>query len=98
MAESAEHALTGVVYAAGQSRLDPLADAKQCATDAALMRDGGVNTIYVYSIDPDQNHDGCMQEFANQGIYVWLNLGDFPRTTDSVRSATRLLLSSDYRG
>ncbi|KXX77407.1 hypothetical protein MMYC01_206065 [Madurella mycetomatis] len=75
----------GVVYVAGQSRLDPLADAKQCAADAVLMRNLGVNTIYVYSIDPEQDHDGCMEEFANQGIYVWLNLGDFPRATDSLQ-------------
>lgn len=75
-----------MVYVAGQSRLDPLADAKQCAADAVLMRNLGVNTIYVYSIDPEKDHDGCMEEFANQGIYVWLNLGDFPRATDSVRS------------
>ncbi|GAB1318141.1 1,3-beta-glucanosyltransferase [Madurella fahalii] len=75
----------GVVYVAGQSRLDPLADAKQCAADAVLMRNLGVNTIYVYSIDPERDHDGCMEEFAKQGIYLWLNLGDFPRSTDSLQ-------------
>ncbi len=45
----------------------------------------GANTIYVYSVDTRNDHDGCMQEFANQGIYVWLQLGDFPRSTDTVR-------------
>ena len=34
----------------------------------------GANTIRVYRVDGSQNHDGCMQAFASQNIYVWLDL------------------------
>lgn len=34
----------------------------------------GVNTIRVYTTEPDGDHDGCMQAFASQGIYVWVDL------------------------
>jgi 1,3-beta-glucanosyltransferase GAS1 len=60
-------------------------DATQCQTDAALMKKAGINTIYVYGVITEENHDGCMQAFANQGIYIWLLLGDFPRVSSSVR-------------
>ena len=48
------------------------------------MKTASINTIYVYTIDSTQDHDGCMNAFAEQGIYVWLQLGDFPRATSSV--------------
>jgi len=38
------------------------------------MKAIGVNTIRVYAVDGKSNHDGCMQAFASQGIYVWLGL------------------------
>jgi 1,3-beta-glucanosyltransferase GAS1 len=62
-----------------------LVDAKQCKTDADLIKKLGANTIYVYSVDVRDNHDGCMKEFADQGIYVWLQMGGFPRATETVR-------------
>lgn len=34
----------------------------------------GVNTVRVYTTEPDGDHDGCMQAFASQGIYVWIDL------------------------
>ena len=34
----------------------------------------GVNTIRVYWTEPTENHDGCMQAFASQGIYAWIDL------------------------
>ncbi|KAK4226299.1 Glucanosyltransferase-domain-containing protein [Podospora fimiseda] len=66
----------GLVYVAGPDRLDPLLDTNQCRIDAALMKTLGANTIYIYSIDVEKldKHSGCMTEFANQGIYVWLQL------------------------
>ena len=48
------------------------------------MKKASINTIYVYTIDSKQDHDGCMSAFADQDIYVWLQLGDFPRATSSV--------------
>jgi 1,3-beta-glucanosyltransferase GAS1 len=40
------------------------------------MKDAGVNTVRVYTVDASLNHDGCMQAFASQGIYVWIDLAD----------------------
>ncbi len=76
---------SGVAYAPGDDESDPLLDTTRCQTDAALMKKASINTIYVYTIDSTQDHDGCMTAFAGQGIYVWLQLGDFPRATSSVR-------------
>lgn len=48
------------------------------------MKAIGVNTIRVYTVDADADHDGCMQAFASQGIYVWV---DLPTPTDSINRA-----------
>ncbi len=63
----------GVAYQAARA-FDPLVDANQCQIDAGLMKDMGVNTVRVYTVDGTQNHDGCMQAFASQNIYVWVDL------------------------
>lgn len=34
----------------------------------------GINTVRVYTTDPEGDHDGCMNTFASQGIYVWIDL------------------------
>ncbi|PVV03299.1 hypothetical protein BB560_002231, partial [Smittium megazygosporum] len=54
---------------------DPLADAVGCKRDAPVIKDLGVNTIRVYQTDYANNHDACMKEFENNGIYVMLDLG-----------------------
>jgi hypothetical protein len=76
----------GVSYIPRSSGSDPLLDTRQCQIDAAVMRKASINTVYVYVVDSQQSHDGCMKAFADQGIYVWLLLGDFPRATGSVRT------------
>lgn len=65
-----------MAYASDNKRMDPLADTGQCQIDAGLMKSLGVNTIRVYIVDGTKNHDGCMQAFASQGIYVWLDLAN----------------------
>lgn len=57
---------------------DPLIDSEQCARDIKLMKDLGVNTIRVYHVDPTASHDGCMKAFDKAGIYVTLDMDDFP--------------------
>lgn len=57
---------------------DPLIDSEQCARDIKLMKDLGVNTIRVYHVDPTANHDGCMKAFEKAGIYVTVDMDDFP--------------------
>ncbi|KAJ8125967.1 hypothetical protein O1611_g7672 [Lasiodiplodia mahajangana] len=56
---------------------DPLVDTAQCTLDASLMKTLGVNTIRVYHVDPDANHDGCMEVFANASIYAMIDMDTF---------------------
>ena len=44
------------------------------------MKDIGINTVRVYTTNSTGDHDGCMQAFASQGIYVWVDLAT-PTTT-----------------
>ncbi|KAF2020133.1 glycoside hydrolase family 72 protein [Aaosphaeria arxii CBS 175.79] len=56
---------------------DPLLDAKQCKLDADLMKEIGTNSIRVYHVDPEGDHDECMKTFEDAGIYLWLDLDTF---------------------
>ncbi|PHH61993.1 hypothetical protein CDD81_7684 [Ophiocordyceps australis] len=56
---------------------DPLMDTEQCRLDASLMKQLGVNAIRVYHVDAVANHDGCMEAFADAGIYVLVDLDTF---------------------
>ncbi|KIW02546.1 uncharacterized protein PV09_06002 [Verruconis gallopava] len=56
---------------------DPLIDTAQCQRDASLMKELGANTIRVYHVDPNGDHDGCMSAFEDAGIYVFLDLDTF---------------------
>lgn len=53
---------------------DPLSDPTACARDIVLFQDLGINTIRIYSIDPDLDHDKCMSMLAVAGIYVILDV------------------------
>ncbi|KAL2201717.1 glycolipid anchored surface protein GAS1, partial [Sarocladium strictum] len=53
---------------------DPLLDGEQCEIDAELLKELGANTIRVYGLTTDDDHDDCMKAFADAGIYVWLDL------------------------
>lgn len=61
-------------------------DTEQCKLDAALMKKLGANTIRVYHVNPTADHDGCMKAFADNGIYLLVDLDDFPTDIDPVRS------------
>ncbi|KAI9791224.1 MAG: hypothetical protein M1816_004216 [Peltula sp. TS41687] len=56
---------------------DPLVNPDQCKLDAALMKDLGANTIRVYHVDARGDHKGCMDAFAENGIYLFVDLDDF---------------------
>ncbi|KAI1179739.1 Glucanosyltransferase-domain-containing protein [Nemania sp. FL0916] len=56
---------------------DPLVNEAQCKLDAALMQKLGVNTIRVYHVDGHANHDGCMNVFADAGIYTMIDMDTF---------------------
>ncbi|KAI4135746.1 MAG: hypothetical protein LQ341_005840, partial [Variospora aurantia] len=57
---------------------DPLVDTDQCKRDAKQMQDLGANAIRVYHVDPNAEHKGCMDAFADVGIYLFVDLDDFP--------------------
>lgn len=41
------------------------------------MQKLGVNTIRVYHVDADADHDGCMEVFADAGIYTMIDMDTF---------------------
>jgi len=65
----------GIDYQPGgaSANIDPLADPKVCRPDIAKFKKLGINTIRVYSTDNSKNHDTCMNELAEAGIYVVLD-------------------------
>jgi beta-galactosidase/beta-glucuronidase len=63
---------------------DPLIDTEQCQRDANLMKELGANTIRVYHVDPNGDHDGCMSAFDDAGIYVFLDLDTFDTQIEQV--------------
>ncbi|KAF3937931.1 hypothetical protein ABW19_dt0210443 [Dactylella cylindrospora] len=68
--------IKGVAYQL-QARVDPLVNKAQCELDASLMKELGVNTIRVYQVDPTANHDDCMSVFADNGIYLFVDLANY---------------------
>lgn len=71
--------IKGVDYQPGGSsgvnkHADPLSDPAKCARDIYLFQDLGINTIRVYSVNPDLNHDKCLTLLATAGIYLVLDV------------------------
>ncbi|KEY70708.1 hypothetical protein S7711_07334 [Stachybotrys chartarum IBT 7711] len=74
-ADGSQFFMKGVAYQLRPN--DPLIDTEQCQRDAALMKELGTNTIRVYHVDADADHDGCMSAFADAGIYLTIDLDTF---------------------
>ncbi|KAK9471860.1 putative beta-glucanosyltransferase gel2 protein [Dipodascopsis tothii] len=73
--------IVGVDYQPGGSSAynpalgkDVLSDANVCLRDAYVLQQLGVNTIRIYTIDPDVNHDACVSIFNAAGIYILLDV------------------------
>lgn len=73
--------MNGVDYQPGgssgysaDSDSDVLTDGKVCARDATALQNLGVDTLRVYTVNPDLNHDDCMSIFNAAGIYVILDV------------------------
>ncbi|KAL5359899.1 Glucanosyltransferase-domain-containing protein [Aspergillus floccosus] len=67
--------ILGVDYQPGGSggfsgKADPLTDRDACLRDAALMQRLGVNTVRIYNMSPNLDHDDCMSIFNAAGIYL----------------------------
>ena len=77
--------IVGVAYQLTQD--DPLVNADQCKLDASLMKDLGANTIRVYHVDANGDHKGCMDAFAENGIYLFVDLDTFSTQINRVRTS-----------
>jgi hypothetical protein len=73
--------VVGVAYQPGGSagynkelKKDPLSDPDVCLRDAALMQILGINTIRVYNLNPDLNHDECASIFNAAGMYMIIDV------------------------
>jgi hypothetical protein len=84
--------IVGVAYQPGGSAAynektgrDPLSDPDICLRDAALLQILGVNTIRVYNVNPDVNHDECASIFNAAGMYMMLDVNS-PLVGDSLTS------------
>jgi len=69
------HLCSGVAYQLIDQ--DPLINTTQCQLDAALMKQLGANSIRVYHVDGGADHSGCMNVFADAGIYLWVDMDSF---------------------
>ncbi|KAL6950977.1 hypothetical protein ACO0QE_000262 [Hanseniaspora vineae] len=71
--------IRGVDYQPGgasavNTKHDPLSDPETCTRDIGLFNDLGINTVRVYSVNPDLDHDVCMTLLAQAGIYLVLDV------------------------
>ncbi|KAH6661219.1 beta-glucanosyltransferase gel2 [Truncatella angustata] len=71
--------LIGITYQPGgssgfSSSADPLSDPDTCLRDAIIMQKLGVNTVRVYNLDADLDHDQCASIFNAAGIYMLLDV------------------------
>lgn len=71
--------LKGLAYQPGGSAevtddTDPLSNPEICARDIPVFQKLGVNTIRIYSVNPELNHDYCMSLLAMAGIYLVLDV------------------------
>lgn len=65
-------------------------DEDQCKIDAKQMKDLGANAIRVYHVDSTANHKGCMDAFADAGIYLFVDLDTFDTQIDQVGKSNYL--------
>lgn len=59
----------------GSSKLqDPIADLDVCQRDIKEFKRLGINAVRIYSVDNTKDHDACMSELADAGIYLMLDV------------------------
>ncbi|KAK8107307.1 1-3-beta-glucanosyltransferase gel2 [Apiospora kogelbergensis] len=64
---------------------DPLSNGDVCKRDAAIMQVLGINTIRVYNLDPNLNHDECASIFNAAGMYMVIDVNS-PLVGESLNS------------
>ncbi len=60
------------------------------------MKAIGVNTVRGYTVGATGNHDGCMNTFASQGIYVWIDLESPTASIDRTNPAYTLDMFNEF--
>ena len=75
---------------------DPLSDGDACLRDAILMQRLGVNTIRVYNLIADLNHDECASIFNAAGIHMILDVNNGNLGSYIDRSAPWTTYTSEY--
>lgn len=80
----ADRSLSGAAYQLIED--DPLKNTTQCELDANLMQQLGANAIRVYHVDATADHSGCMNAFANVGIYAFVDCDSFKTYIRMVRA------------
>lgn len=68
------------------TNLNGLTNGDQCKIDAKLIGELGANVVRVYSVDPTLNHDACMNAFAENGIYVIVDMSTPTYSINRVRT------------
>lgn len=58
------------VYNEPTDFVDPLSNSTGCARDLPYLKQLGVNTLRVYSVNSTENHDDCMKQLSDAGIYT----------------------------
>lgn len=53
---------------------DPLAKLDNCRKNIKYFQQLGINTVRVYTVDNSANHDECMKELSDAGIYLALDV------------------------
>ncbi|KAJ1918577.1 1 3-beta-glucanosyltransferase gel4 [Mycoemilia scoparia] len=66
------------------STRDPLADTEACHRDIKVFKDLGLNSIRVYDVNYENNHEECMRALEEAGIYLFL---DIPNSTNAINRA-----------
>lgn len=79
-----------------EDKKDPLSDADTCLRDATLLQRLGVNTVRIYNIATDINHDECMSIFNAAGIYLLFDVNS-PKSGDHInRKDPKSTYNEDY--
>lgn len=81
---------------------DALTDTEGCYRDAYVFQQLGINTVRIYSLNPELNHDECVTIFNNAGIYLLLDVnsgewGSHLNRADPASSYNEVYLSHVFK-